>query len=65
MRWRDIRFEKPTEADGNSSGSVLQLLEGGTVGLWRWDSLGGMKAWMPISDLPKFDPIPDPPEGWR
>jgi hypothetical protein len=22
-------------------------------------------AWMPMSELPKFGPIPDPPEGWR
>jgi hypothetical protein len=65
MRWRDIRFEKPTEADGDEDDLILQLLADGSIGKWRWDSLVRITAWMPLSELPAFDPIPDPPKGWR
>ena len=65
MRWRDIRFEKPTEADGDKLGSILQLLDTGSICRWTWNSTAGAVAWMPISELPAFEPIPDPPEGWR
>jgi hypothetical protein len=65
MRWRDIRFEKPTAADGDEVGSVLQKLENGGVCVADLESLAYMVAWMPLSELPAFDPIPDPPEGWR
>jgi hypothetical protein len=65
MRWRDIRFEKPTEADADRRGSVLQLLDNGRICSWNWSSMEGTVAWMPINELPAFDRIPDPPEGWR
>ena len=65
MRWRDIRFEKPTEADGDSSDNVFQLLCDGDVGSFEWDDLQNCIAWMPLSELPAFDRIPDPPDGWR
>jgi hypothetical protein len=65
MHWRDIRFEKPTEADADKHGRILQLLESGRVVQWSWHNLTGSVAWMPTSELPAFTPIPDPPEGWR
>jgi hypothetical protein len=65
MRWRDIRFEQPTEADGDSEGCILQLLRGGGVTRYDYDDLQHTVAWMPLSELPAFTPIPDPPEGWR
>jgi hypothetical protein len=65
MRWRDIRFEKPTEADGDRDGSVLQLLCEGSVGSYHYANDCDCIAWMPLSELPAFTPIPDPPEGWR
>jgi hypothetical protein len=65
MRWRDIRFEQPTAADADESGGILQLLNTGSICRWNWSSTAGAVAWMPLSELPAFDPIPDPPEGWR
>jgi len=65
MRWRDIRFEKPTEADADNHGRVLQLLDNGDVGVYHLESKYRTIAWMPMSELPAFDRIPDPPEGWR
>jgi hypothetical protein len=65
MKWRDIRFEKPTAADGDKVGKVLQLLCNGVVVTWPWNSLSGVVAWMPASELPDFDRVPDPPDGWR
>ena len=65
MRWRDIRFEKPTAGHGDKDALILQLLTDGSIGKWRWDSLARITAWMPLSELPTFNPIPDPPEGWR
>jgi hypothetical protein len=65
MRWRDIRFEKPTAGHGDEDALILQLLTDGSIGKWRWDSLARITAWMPLSELPAFNPIPDPPEGWR
>jgi hypothetical protein len=65
MRWRDIRFEKPTEADGDDCGQVLQMLSEGSVGSYHYANDCDCIAWMPLSELPAFDRIPDPPEGWR
>jgi hypothetical protein len=65
MRWRDIRFEKPTEADANDDNYIFQKLTSGRYTAWHWDSLADCIAWMPLSELPAFDRIPDPPEGWR
>jgi hypothetical protein len=65
MRWRDIRFEQPTEADADSFGRVLTLHKSGYLGLVHYESMSASIAWMPPSELPAFDRIPDPPEGWR
>jgi hypothetical protein len=65
MRWRDIRFENPTEADADEKGKVLQLLPTGGVVSWPWDGGGDVVAWMPMSELLAFDRVPDPPDGWR
>jgi hypothetical protein len=65
MRWRDIRFEKPTKADGDSNGYIVQRMQSGSVLFWNYKNTEGCIAWMPLSELPAFDPIPDPPEGWR
>jgi hypothetical protein len=65
MRWRDIRFEQPTEADADSLGRVLILHKNGYLGLVDYESTSASIAWMPLSELPAFDRVPDPPEGWR
>ena len=69
MRWRDIRFEKPTEADGDVvHGEVLIDCKSGKRRAKNCKDVcddGDVIAWMPLSELPAFDPIPDPPEGWR
>jgi hypothetical protein len=65
MKWRDIRFEKPTEADADSNGMTIQLLENGRIGQWHWSNTRQMIAWMSSSDFPPFVRIPDPPKGWR
>ena len=65
MRWRDIRFEKPTEADADENGKVLQLLPTGGLVSWPWRGRDQLVAWMPMSELPAFNPVPDPPDGWR
>lgn len=66
LQWRDIRFEKPTEADASVEwGHIIQLMDNGEVGLYQWDDSFGMVAWMPVSELPEFNRVPDPPEGWR
>jgi hypothetical protein len=65
MRWRDIRFEKPTEADVDKSGNILMLHDDNVIGVFSLDDLMYCIAWMPTSELPAFTPIPDPPEGWR
>jgi hypothetical protein len=66
MRWRDIRFEKPTKADADSREQVLVLHKDETVCKWNLTNAHEKYcvAWMPPSELPAFDPIPDPPEGW-
>jgi hypothetical protein len=65
MRWRDIRFEKPTEADGDCWGRILALHKNRYAALIGHENTSGIVAWCPTSELPAFDPIPDPPEGWR
>ena len=65
--WIDIRVRKPTAADANHIGLVL----------WLWGDNSCLAypcghdfsdfrhqpvAWMPI---PRFTPLPDPPDGWR
>jgi hypothetical protein len=41
------------------------LFEDGSFGLHKWYTTLFVVAWCPTSELPAFDPIPDPPEGWR
>jgi hypothetical protein len=65
MRWRDIRFEKPTEADGDQWSRILILHKNGYFALVSHENASSGVAWIPTSELPAFDPIPDPPEGWR
>jgi hypothetical protein len=65
MRWRDIRFEKPTKEDGDEYGTVLQRLTDEIVVREPWDELTSVVAWMPLSELPQPD-LPGPiPDGWR
>ena len=62
MKWIDIRARKPTEADADEYGDVLQLLANRrTVVCCRWNHLEQCIAWQPIEP---FDP-PKIPEGWR
>jgi len=67
MRWRDIRFEKPTEADADQYGEVLFWDNDGDVCSASWSNdTDGHLFWMPMSELPNPpDRVPDPPEGWR
>jgi hypothetical protein len=63
MRWRDIRFEKPTEKDG----LILVKLHDGTERIWHWDmhAESRLKCWIPTSELPQPG-LPGPiPDGWR
>ena len=65
MRWRDIKTNPMTKADADENGEVLQLLKGGGFGVYSWSYIDNVVAWMPTSELPKFVPVPDPPEGYR
>jgi hypothetical protein len=65
MKWRDIRFDKPTAADGDAAGMVAQMIDSGKICTAPWDDLRFTVAWMPTSELPAFERIPDPPDGWR
>jgi len=65
MRWRDIRFEKPTEADLDHKKRVCMLFDDNSFGLHTLPLRDFVVAWCPTSELPAFDRIPDPPEGWR
>ena len=61
MRWRDIRFEKPTKEDKD----ILTILQSGQHHIRVWNCLHSVAAWLPISELPKPD-LPGPiPDGWR
>jgi hypothetical protein len=63
--WIDIKLRKPTAADADKEwqdGEVIQRLDDGSTGIFAWDSLAAVVAWMPI---PEFTPLPDPPEGFR
>jgi hypothetical protein len=69
MNWIDIRVRKPTQKDAESSGRVICLLENGDTTLQFWDKVfigqTSAVAWLDPKTLPKFTPIPDPPEGYR
>jgi hypothetical protein len=41
------------------------LFVDGSFGTHALPIRGFVVAWMPLSELRLFDPIPDPPEGWR
>jgi len=65
MRWRDLRFEKPTEKDGDGAGDIIQLISRECVITAPWDDWDNTVAWMPVSELPEPD-LPGPiPDGWR
>jgi hypothetical protein len=64
MRWRDVRFEKPTEADLDHKKRVCMLFDDNSFGLHTLPVRDFVVAWCPTSELPAFDRIPDPPEGW-
>jgi hypothetical protein len=62
MRWRDIRFDKPTKEDG---AIFCKDTSGGCEYLCSWDEVGHDSIWIPISELPQPD-FPGPiPDGWR
>jgi hypothetical protein len=65
MRWRDIRFEKPTEHDQEGySGEVLVAYKDNTKQAVHWMDIGKTDAthWAPLSELPDPpDRTPDPP----
>jgi hypothetical protein len=69
MNWIDIRVRKPTKADADKFCRVLVAFGDESIGVhdWGWIATKSTSciAWMPLSDLPKFVPIPDPPEGYR
>lgn len=54
MRWRDVRFEKPTASDSDDGMQILQLLEDGSIMTHDYDSLVGMVAWMPLLEWLSF-----------
>jgi hypothetical protein len=65
MRWRDLRFEKPTEKDADDAGDIIQMFDEDSVIVTSWAELSGCIAWMPVSELPQPD-LPGPiPDGWR
>jgi len=41
------------------------LCRDGEIGAYGFGNTYKTIAWMPLTELPAFDPIPDPPEGWR
>ena len=67
MRWRDIRFEKPTKADQNEHSQLVFLFSDGSFGRHHFVTGDNSHtiAWMPMSELPKFERVPNPPNGWR
>ena len=69
MNWIDIRVRKPTKADADKFCRVLVAFGDESIGVhdWGWIATKSTSciAWMPLSDLPKFVPIHDPPEGYR
>jgi hypothetical protein len=61
MDWIDIRIRKPTAADADENGKVLQLMASGNIVSYAWNIPTGVIAWMPI---PKFEKV-ELPEGYR
>jgi hypothetical protein len=41
------------------------LCRNGEIGTYGFGNTYKTIAWMPLPELPAFDPIPDPPEGWK
>jgi hypothetical protein len=63
MRWRDIRFDKPTKDHG-----ILLCKDKDDSGhefLCTWDRTSGAKCWLPVSEL--LEPVlpGEIPDGWR
>jgi hypothetical protein len=67
VRWRDVRLEKPTKADQDEHGMIAVMFIDKSFGCHKMDTCDShyAVAWMPLSELPKFERVPDPPEGWR
>jgi hypothetical protein len=65
ITWRDTRRELPTKADADEFGQVLGLYSDGSKRTCYMGCTKTLVAWAPTSELPAFDRIPDPPEGWR
>lgn len=65
MRWRDVRFDKPTEADGDENGKVLQRLTTGALSCEPWYDLAYVVAWIPLRELPQPNLADPTPDGWR
>jgi len=71
MRWRDTRFEKPTEADSDPvHQEVLVIDKQGRKRSTYWDHACDIERfhyWAPFSecDYPVCERVPDPPEGWK
>lgn len=64
MKWRDIRFEKPTKKDADKDGNVFKLYKDNSIGVCHYLVQGGV-AWMPLSEFPRFHPTPTPLDGYR
>ena len=68
MNWIDIRVRKPTEADA-MNGNVFAIYDNGYIreqpARFIRDGCASAIAWLDPKTLPKFTPIPDPPEGYR
>jgi hypothetical protein len=68
MNWIDIRVRKPEEKDAKH-GDVWVLFADESSCSQSWyrvaDGRSSAIAWLDPKTLPKFTPIPDPPEGYR
>ena len=62
MFWRDIRFDKPTEKDGNLVAKVVGSKRH-VVRSWRHTE--SIRFWFPESELPEISQTDVIPEGWR
>jgi hypothetical protein len=56
-QWIDINERRPTEADADCSGMIIQLLECRESIVYNWDDVDGTTHWMPIPPPPKPSPI--------
>jgi hypothetical protein len=64
MRWRDVRFDKPTKED-ELNGQIIQKLTNGKLCLWPASNVSGCVAWLSLSKLPQPDLAGPIPDEWR